>query len=288
MLRERAADLIAWLRRRCSPPRQAPPEPRNLPKSSEAAGDGDASAARSRHFAHVAHELRTPLNAILGFSEMIRCEAFGPVGDPHYAEYAGLIHDAAKHLTSLIDDLLDMAKLESGKAEIAPIRVSAAALARSVFDLVDLSAQQRQVALTCEGTDTCSDLFVDPRAAKQVLLNLVSNAVKFTPEGGRIEVRFAKRPCGGVSISVADTGIGMSAAEIAVAFEPFGRASKGEPGTGLGLPLALALVDLHGGELSLVSEPGRGTTATVQFPPEPATSRPDPASPARAEIVRAA
>ena len=136
MLRERAADLIAWLRRRCSPPRQAPPEPRNLPKSSEAAGDGDASAARSRHFAHVAHELRTPLNAILGFSEMIRCEAFGPVGDPHYAEYAGLIHQGGDNLLKIINQIMDLTKISAGRYDLRRTAVDAGGvlwLARETF-----------------------------------------------------------------------------------------------------------------------------------------------------------
>jgi signal transduction histidine kinase len=238
----------------------------------------DAVRAKSRFFAQVTHELRTPLNAIIGFSETIRTQMFGPVTNPRYLEYAALIHDAGGHLLSLINDLLDVSKLEEGKMEIAPIRVSAAALARSTLDLVELLARDGDVALATKGIDTCPDLNVDPRAAKQVLVNLLSNAIKFTPPGGSIDLGFAGRVDGGVVITVADSGIGMSKDEIGLAFEPFGRAS-GEfaataPGTGLGLPIARALVRLHGGELSLTSAPGRGTTVTVVFPPDAAMPRP--------------
>jgi signal transduction histidine kinase len=238
----------------------------------------EASRAKSRFVAQVTHELRTPLNAIIGFSEAIRREMFGPVANPRYVEYGALIHTAGSHLLSLINDLLDIAKIEEGKLEVSPIRVSAAALARSTLDLVELLARDRNVALAVVDVETCPDLTADPRAAKQVLVNLLSNAIKFTPPGGRIALTFAGRTDGGVAITVADTGAGMSAEEIALAFEPFGRAAGDKsmtvPGTGLGLPIARALVRLHGGELSLTSHPGRGTLATVIFPADAAATRP--------------
>jgi signal transduction histidine kinase len=247
----------------------------------------EASRAKSRFFAQVTHELRTPLNAIIGFSETIRGEMFGPVANPRYVEYAALIHDAGGHLLSLINDLLDVSKLEEGKMEIAPIRVSAAALARSTLDLVELLARDGNVVLSAAGIETCPDLNVDPRAAKQVLVNLLSNAIKFTPPGGRIDVSFTGRADGAVVIAVADSGIGMSSDDIRLAFEPFGRAAgeyaAAAPGTGLGLPIARALVRLHGGELSLTSTPGRGTTVTVVFPPDANATRPvETIAPARA------
>lgn len=241
----------------------------------------EANRTKSRFFAQMTHELRSPLTAVLGFSEAIRSELFGPAGNPRYVQYAGLIHDAGSHLLSLIDDLLDMAKLEAGKMEIAPIRVHAAALARSVLDLFELTAKQRDVSLTATGAEDCPDLYVDLRAAKQVMINLVSNALKFTPPGGRVELLFEARPDGGVAITVADTGSGMNEAELRVAFEPFGRspAAQREPGTGLGLPVARALVQLHGGDLTLTSEPGRGTRAIAVFPPEtPAAAAGRPSS----------
>ncbi|HYM71522.1 MAG TPA: ATP-binding protein [Stellaceae bacterium] len=230
----------------------------------------EMSRTRSRFFNQVTHELRTPLNAILGFSEAIRQEMFGPVTNPRYLEYAGLIHDAGSHLLSLINDLLDNARIEAGKMEIVPIRVSAAALARSALDLVELLAEGRDIAIAAYGLSTCPDLNVDPRAMKQVLVNLLSNAIKYTPVGGRIDLRFVAHGDGGVAIEVSDTGIGMSAADIAHAFEPFGRAAsdkaRRQQGTGLGLSLSRALVRLHHGDVTLASRLDAGTTAMVCLP----------------------
>ncbi|HWD59662.1 MAG TPA: HAMP domain-containing sensor histidine kinase [Stellaceae bacterium] len=242
-----------------------------LADSAQAAGRIDElSRTKSQFFAQVTHELRTPLNAILGFSETIRQEMFGPVANPRYREYAGLIHDAGAHLLSLINDLLDEARIESGKMEIAPIRVSAPALARSALDLVELLAEGRDIALATNGLSSCPDLNVDARAMKQVLVNLLSNAIKYTPPGGRIELRCAAHDDGAV-FEIADTGIGMSEEDIAVAFEPFGRAggieARRQQGTGLGLSLARALVRLHGGDLTLSSHLDDGTTAIITLPP---------------------
>jgi signal transduction histidine kinase len=228
------------------------------------------SRTKSQFFAQVTHELRTPLNAILGFTQTIRQEMFGPVNNPRYLEYARLIGDAGSHLLSLINDLLDNARIEAGKMEVAPIRVSAPALARSALDLVELLAEGRDIAIAATGLAACPDLNVDPRAMKQVLVNLLSNAIKYTTMGGRIELRFGARSDGGVTIEIADTGIGMSAEDAAQAFEPFGRAAsdkaRRQQGTGLGLSLARALVRLHGGDLTLTSRLGAGTTATVTLP----------------------
>ena len=230
----------------------------------------ELNRTKSQFFAQVTHELRTPLNAIIGFSETIRHEMFGPVANARYLEYAGLIHDAGAHLLSLINDLLDNARIEAGKMEIAPIRVSASALARSALDLVELLAEDRGIAMNTSGLTACPDLNVDPRAMKQVLVNLLSNAIKYTPRGGRIDVSFAARDEGGIAIEIADTGIGMSAEDLQVAFEPFGRASaieaRRQQGTGLGLSLARALVHLHGGELTLKSRLDSGTTVRLTLP----------------------
>jgi signal transduction histidine kinase len=249
----------------------------------------EISRAKSRFFAQVTHELRTPLNAILGFSETIRHEMFGPVANPRYLEYAGLIHDAGSHLRSLINDLLDNARIEAGKMEIAPIRVSAAAVARSALDLVELMADERRVVLAATGLSDCADLNVDARAMKQVLVNLLSNAIKYTPAGGKIDLRFAGRSDGGVTIEVADTGTGMSAEDVFYAFEPFGRGgadqTRRQPGTGLGLSLARALVRLHGGDLTLASRLDAGTTATVSLPASAAFGATGTASaPAKSQI----
>ena len=239
-----------------------------------------ANRAKSRFFAQVTHELRTPLNAILGFSETIRQEMFGPVANPRYLEYAGLIHDAGSHLLSLINDLLDNARIEAGKIQIAPIRVSAAAVARSALDLVELLAKKRGVTLVTSGLGECPDLNIDRRAMKQVLVNLLSNAIKYTPRDGKIDLRFLARGDGSVDIEVVDTGAGMSAEDVLHAFEPFGRAgvpqARRQPGTGLGLSLARALVRLHGGDLTLASRLDAGTTATVSLPPSAAFAPPGP------------
>ena len=231
----------------------------------------ELSRTKSRFFAQVTHELRTPLNAILGFSETIRQEIFGPVVNARYREYAGLIHDAGAHLLSLINDLLDEARIEAGKMEIAPLRVTAPALARSALDLVEMLSEGRDIAISTSGLSSCPDLNVDPRSMKQVLVNLLSNAIKYTPPGGHIDMRFAVGSDGSATIAIADTGIGMSPEDLRVAFEPFGRAgdieARRQQGTGLGLSLARSLVRLHGGDLTLASEPDRGTTATVTLPP---------------------
>jgi signal transduction histidine kinase len=255
---------------------------------------GELHRAKSQFYAQVTHELRTPLNAILGFSETIRHEMFGPVVNPRYREYAALIHDAGTHLLSLINDLLDNARIEAGKMEISPIRVAAAALARSALDLVELLAEGRHIQLTAAGLGACPDLNVDPRAMKQVLVNLLSNAIKYTPPGGRIELRFAPREDGGAAITIADTGIGMSVEDLRVAFEPFGRAggnvAQRQQGSGLGLSLARALVRLHGGDLTLVSQLDFGTTATVVLPASAVFAPPAPVvkSPASATAAKAA
>jgi signal transduction histidine kinase len=243
-----------------------------LADAADAAGRIDElSRTKSRFFAQVTHELRTPLNAIIGFSETIRQEIFGPLGNIRYLEYVGLINDAGSHLLSLINDLLDEARIESGKMEIAPIRVAAPALARSALDLVEMLAGSRDIALATTGLSSCPDLNVDPRSMKQVLVNLLSNAIKYTPPGGHIDVRFAVDGDHGATIEVADTGIGMSPEDLQVAFEPFGRAgdlkTRRQQGTGLGLSLARSLVRLHGGDLTLASKLDRGTTATVTLPP---------------------
>jgi signal transduction histidine kinase len=230
----------------------------------------ELSRTKSQFFAQVTHELRTPLNAILGFSETIRQEMFGPVANSRYLEYAGLIHGAGAHLLSLINDLLDNARIEAGKMEIAPIRVAAPALARSALDLVELLAEDRDIAMTTTGLTTCPDLNIDPRAMKQVLVNLLSNAIKYTPIGGRIEMRFVACDDGGAAIEIADTGIGMSAEDLCIVFEPFGRVgdakARRQQGTGLGLSLARSLARLHGGDLVLASRLDFGTTATVILP----------------------
>jgi signal transduction histidine kinase len=290
MLGVRRAATRRWIARQAALEREL----RDALSTATAVADrtGELNRTKSQFFAQVTHELRTPLNAIIGFSETIKHELFGPVANPRYLEYVGLIHDAGTHLLSLINDLLDEARIEAGKMEIAPIRLSAPALARSTLDLVELLAVERDIELTTNGAGSCPDLNVDSRAMKQVLVNLLSNAIKYTAPGGRVELRFGPHEDGAV-IEISDTGIGMSAEDLRVAFEPFGRAggsqARQQQGTGLGLALARALVRLHGGELTLASQLDFGTTATITLPSNAVFANPVPgakpeqtAAPARA------
>lgn len=229
-----------------------------------------ASRAKSDFLAQVSHELRTPLNAVIGFSEIISREMYGPVGDRRYREYAADIQFSGNHLLAIVNDILDVAKAEAGELAVEDGPVDIAAVAEDSLALVQQRATNAGVTLRAELQPALPNLRGDERRVRQVLLNLLSNAVKFTPSGGRITVRAARRHDGGLAISVADTGIGMDAADIARAMTPFqqvnGILARRHEGTGLGLPLSRALMELHGGSLTLDSARGRGTVATARFP----------------------
>jgi signal transduction histidine kinase len=228
-----------------------------------------ANRSKTEFLANMSHELRTPLNAILGFAEIIERQLFG-ANAAKYADYARDIHRSGKHLLELINDVLDLSKLEAGKLELRESDIFLPALVDDCLTLVRGRADEAGVQLKADTTPALPLLRADPRAVKQVLLNFLSNAVKFTPENGHVTVRAACSAAGNICLSVADTGIGMSAAEVEVALQPFGqvdsqRARKYE-GTGLGLPICKSLVELHGGELLVTSEPNAGTTLTARFP----------------------
>jgi signal transduction histidine kinase len=231
-----------------------------------------ANRTKSEFLTNVSHELRTPLNAILGFSEVIRDQTFGPVGTPVYREYAQDIHQSGTLLLDLITDILDMSKIEAGKFELREERVDPAELSNSVMRMIRDRAEAAGLTVEFEPATNLPELRADPRALKQVLLNLLSNAVKFTPNGGKIVLRVARAPDNSIVFSVRDTGIGIAAEDLPQAMALFGQIdgalSRKHAGTGLGLPLSRALVELHGGRLDLTSEPGVGTTVIVQFPPE--------------------
>jgi signal transduction histidine kinase len=228
-----------------------------------------ASAAKSAFLAAMSHELRTPLNAVIGFSELMLSEALGPIGQPRYKEYISDIHNSGAHLLSLINDILDLSRMEAGKAEIGAEFVSIANIADLVRTMVEVQARRGLVALTVEIEAGLPDVRGDERRLKQVLLNLLANAVKFTPLGGEVRLS-AHRNKDGILIEVADTGIGMEEADIPKALEPFGqvdnRLSRRYEGTGLGLPLAKQLVELHGGSLTIASRINQGTMVSVQLP----------------------
>jgi len=229
-----------------------------------------ANRSKSEFLANMSHELRTPLNAIIGFAEIIKDQLFGPVGQTQYVEYAKDIYDSGGLLLSLINDILDMSKIEAGKRELAEIDLDMAKLVRSVGVLVDSRAKLGKVRMHWEVPKDLPHLRGEERALKQILTNLLTNAIKFTPEGGTVTIGAALDQSGNMRISVTDTGIGIAAEDIAVALAPFGQIesalSRKHQGTGLGLPLTKALVELHGGVLDLQSKLGEGTTVTLIFP----------------------
>jgi PAS domain S-box-containing protein len=229
-----------------------------------------ASRAKSAFLAHMSHELRSPLNAILGFSEVIRALHFGREQVEKYAEYSGYIHQAGTHLLALIDDILDIAKVEAGKLDLQPSSFDLAELLDECARMMRPMVDGRGLALRVTGSAAGLTLTADRRRTKQMILNLLSNAIKFTHPGGRVELAGQRLPDGATAITVADTGIGMSEDQIAVALEPFGRvessAIKDPTGTGLGLPIVQNLIEAHGGRLQIRSQLKRGTIARLVFP----------------------
>lgn len=229
-----------------------------------------ANRAKAEFIANMSHELRTPLNAIIGFSELMKVQAFGPLGDKKYVEYADDIHDSGNHLLDLINDILDLSKFEAGKKDLQEGPVDSARIVESSAHLLKENAEKGGVALRTVIPDNAPDIYGDERAIKQILINLLSNAIKFTPLGGEVVVEVKAGPNGATFLTVRDTGIGMAPEDIPTALTPFGQidasfARKFE-GTGLGLPIVKSLIEQHGGELRLTSELGVGTTATAVFP----------------------
>ena len=237
-----------------------------------------ASRAKSEFLANMSHELRTPLNAVIGFSEMIRNQVIGKIGNAKYLEYAKDINDSGAHLLGLITDILDLSKIEAGRLKLDEEHVDVARVIRNCLTLVKERAHTGGLTLERKVPLELPALRADERKLKQILLNLLSNAVKFTPEGGTVTLTVAVGPRGGFVIQVIDSGIGIASEDIATAMAPFGQVdstlSRKYEGTGLGLPLTKALVELHGATLELESEVGKGTTATVRFPPGRLVSRP--------------
>ena len=230
-----------------------------------------ANRSKSEFLANMSHELRTPMNAVLGFSEIIKSQTLGPVGSPKYLEYAGDIHDSGQHLLALIDDILDLSKVESGVIELDEEEVAVADVVQSVVTLVKGRADIGEIVVETDLSDGLPPLMADKRKLKQILVNLLSNGIKFTEAGGTVVLKVWCRG-GGYVFQVCDTGIGMALEDIPKALSPFGQIDSAldrkYEGTGLGLPLTKALVELHGGSLDLQSQPGTGTTVTVRFPAE--------------------
>lgn len=230
----------------------------------------EASLAKTNFLALMSHELRTPLNAIIGFSEVLGGELFGPLGQPRYCEYAGDIHAAGKHLLALINDILDLTKAEAGKLDLHGEPVDLAGLIDECVRLMRDRAESGDLRLSILMPPDLPPLEADRLRLKQVLLNLMSNAIKFTPPGGRVTVSADLDADCAIAVAVSDTGIGMSAEEIPAALEPFRQVdspmSRNVEGTGLGLSLVKSLAELHEAKLTIDSTPGRGTMVRIAFP----------------------
>ena len=229
-----------------------------------------ASAQKSEFLANISHELRTPLNAILGFSEVMRSQRFGALSNQKYLGYANDIHESGEHLLSLINDLLDLSKVEAGKLELNFTSVNLAALVDQCLAVLQEHAAAAQVILRKNIPAGLPNVVADQRSVKQILLNLISNAVKFTDPGGQIIVSARVAKSGELMVSVKDTGIGMSDSELKAALQPFKRIDnpgrEQAPGTGLGLPLSRALAEANRATFAISSEPRKGTQVEITFP----------------------
>jgi two-component system, cell cycle sensor histidine kinase PleC len=231
-----------------------------------------ANTAKSAFLANMSHELRTPLNAIIGFSELMMKETFGPLGVAKYVEYMNDIHGSANHLLEIINEVLDMSKIEAGRVDLDEHEIDVSEAIDSVARMMASRAFSSGIHLQVEAEDHIPKLFADGRLIRQVLINLVSNAVKFSRRGGVVTIQAKLNVDREMQIIVKDTGAGIPKNKIRQALEPFGQAhdsahaARENQGTGLGLPLAKAMVELHGGYLELESDVGVGTIVTITFP----------------------
>ena len=232
----------------------------------------EANLAKSRFLATMSHELRTPLNAILGFSEVMKNELFGPHTVDAYREYSADVHSSGHHLLMLINEILDLSRVEAGRYELKEEAVSLPSAVEDCRHLLALRAKNKGLTVIDVIEDTLPKIWADERAVRQVTLNLLSNAIKFTPKGGQITIKVGWTAAGGQYLSIRDTGPGIPEEEIPIVMSSFGRGSlaqkNAEEGTGLGLPIVKGLVELHGGVFTLKSKLREGTEVRVIFPPE--------------------
>ncbi|MEZ5938694.1 MAG: HAMP domain-containing sensor histidine kinase [Hyphomonadaceae bacterium] len=244
-------------------------EARSAHLESELERAQESQSARMRFFAQTSHEIGNPLNVILGFAEMMKNETFGPMPE-RYKEYTQLIFEGGQSLRLLIDDVLDLSRVEAGRYEIHPELEDLAEIGEEAVRFMHHAAERQKVTLAYDGASSV-EIFADRKALNQIALNLISNALKFTPEGGQVIVS-AVRARNGALLAVTDTGAGISAEELKKLSNAFtqGEAGKREKGSGLGLSVVRALAELHGGRLDIESREGGGSTVAVFFPDEPA------------------
>ncbi len=243
-----------------------------------------ADRAKSEFLANMSHELRTPLNLIIGFAELIMAEKLGPIGQAKYREFVGDIHNAGQHLLDLISDILDLSRIDSGNIGLCEDEVDVRDLVGGCVRLMSERSRAAGVELVLDmGAGEQPTLRADPRMLKQVLINLLSNGIKFTPHGGRVTAKGWLSPRGVYVLQVIDTGIGIAAPDIPKALARFqqidGQLNREHEGSGLGLPLSKSLVELHGGSLDLQSKVGEGTTITLRFPAERVVPLPQDSQP---------
>ena len=232
----------------------------------------EANLAKSKFLATMSHELRTPLNAILGFSEVMKAELFGPHAVAAYRDYSNDIHFSGQHLLTLINEILDLSRVEAGRYDLREESVSLGNIVEDCQHLLALRAKKREVTVHLAIEPALPRIWADERAVRQIALNILTNAIKFTPQGGRVDVKVGWTQSGGQYLCIRDTGPGIPEEEIPVIMSSFGRGSlaqkNAEEGTGLGLPIVKGLVELHGGTFSLKSKVREGTEVIVVFPPQ--------------------
>lgn len=244
----------------------------NLALAAEAAAAGEQNRVKSEFLANMSHELRTPLNAILGFSDSMRNEIFGPLGSERYRVYMNDIWESGKHLLGIVDDVLDMSKVETGKLEIDPVELRQEDIFSACHRMMTPACEQKGITLALELPEHPVRLMADERRINQMMLNIVSNAVKFSPDAGTVGLSARLADTGALEIAVRDHGCGIAEKDIATVLTPFGQVAgayaRAEGGTGLGLPITKSFAERHGGTLNIASILGEGTIVTIVFPPE--------------------
>lgn len=230
-----------------------------------------ANKTKSSFLAHISHELRTPLNAIIGFSDILRQEYLGKMSQKEYVDYSEEIYESSNHLLTMINDILDMSKIDAGEREIHPGKAQVTQLIEQSIKMLSLKSDEKHITVLKDFPETVPPLYIDPLSIKQCLINLLSNSIKFTPENGEIKVIIQEQK-DSLEITISDTGIGMTADGIKRALTPFQQASEGNKynrgsmGTGLGLPITKSLVQLNKGTFWITSEPDKGTNIVITLP----------------------